>query len=1090
MNVNRYTLPTVWTSFCHINLLICPEYLWNRVVAIWWPNMSSLATRQELRWARMRFMSSYSDGQVCYHWLLLLFNQLWPSTGIRGIPRCWNSLQSILCTYFFPKCDSDSKKIFMPDINSMCDKLSKGPCRLIQDHLAFFCPETNRSSSSRSTITNSLQPQSKADNCSSPSIMYQYKDLKINTSVAKCLPPLVPSEDQNLWFPGIEGCAFNCSDPRFSDGQKSNLRSFIIYGSLVSFLLCFLASVTYMMEWKANNQYPYAVVFFYLSFSSGMALMAFLLQFIWWRKEDIVCQVSDYNNHMIGPKGSFYPMVIRSGEPITHLDHKCVTSFLISYYFSMASLIWFSIMCHSYNDYLRKRPEKRPVANQKTPNRPKNFGKTYHMVAWTPPLILSMIIFWSNKIDGSYLTGICMVGLNDWVFRIFFMIIPVVLTIFVSEYFSFRSLKILYQMHSFAVINYRKTVETGTGRNESQAMLHSNKDSKKRMAKHQNDLNKLKTVIIKFLVLMAFGLVSLSVVIFSNVFEYNHSNDWNIRVETSVKCSLNMSSLPLLKLINTSGDGLLTVSDVSQETNDCRNQTEVPLIHVYLQLMMIFLSGVMASGWIWTSSTTAIWRRHILRLCNAEEQIKLEDQKAIQQRLVGANGETNPRMLQVLPKNVHLRHGDPVCLNLTDTTDMINQQIVKNHVKGSTNDTTNIRSISSLARDIWSKGFKKSSSNTSLNDSQTANQSHMSVEEMHQLRNQERIRRRSVKHKERRRQKEQINKAVSETSSIHSHFLWNHMNATSGPAANGVTRSTSMSGNNVRVGSPYPAPYPFMFNNGYMPNPFMPPGIGFPSPFGIQRFPVPQVPPLIPLPQELQQTRSVRPIIRHSLRRLKAEHGTNDGNSVNLSFTHGMINNTGTDEKLIQNPLECDLRRPGTAMNYHQPMLNMSAILAPTPNIPMGHPIMPLNYSPAAAANMPFITPGMIVNPAIFDPFHGMDSTLTLDELRELERLRIKHAALMHRQDSRASSLRTDHLVWNTDSDTDLDNQREDDSHRETFAHREMSDPLMAKQVVEGRIRKIENTANGFMASNGLHSNGNDHDSTEDSYDAKHNLKT
>lgn len=274
--------------------------------------------------------------------------------GLRSIPQCWKALQSVLCATFFPRCDNESSRVSLPT-HDMC-RLTRHPCRLIEQH--HHWPEFLR-------CDNETLFPSKCKN--------DYTDLKFNTTAvgAKCSPPLVQTEDQNIWYPGIEGCALQCQDPVYTEEQHRKIRWFVSHGAGVSLLATLFSVLTFIIDWRSSNRYP-AVIIFYLNMCLMISNTGWLLGSVLSKgPHEIVCRPDN---------------TTRYSEPGNSPENfYCLSVFLLIYYFSMAALVWFVNLAYAWDlSFQTSGAAHRDSVNSKV--------AYFHLTAWSVPLMLTISI--------------------------------------------------------------------------------------------------------------------------------------------------------------------------------------------------------------------------------------------------------------------------------------------------------------------------------------------------------------------------------------------------------------------------------------------------------------------------------------------------------------------------------------------------------------------------------------------------------------------------------------------------------------------------------------------------------------------------
>ena len=528
--------------------------------------------------------------------------------GLRKVPRCWTAFETIICPTFLPRCEPDDQEYFLPT-QDMC-RNAKSHCRLIQPLISHLCSNE------------SLFP----NNC-----LNRYQDLKFaNPSQAKCPGPLlVATEDTKVWFKGIEGCAFNCSDHRFSAQDKKNLENFIYYGFLLTAVVCLVSALTFIKDWKDLHRYP-SVIIFYLCICILGVSVSFLIQFFMTSKESIACNSDSTVRHSV-PESS---------------DHNgaCTWSFLLLYYFGIKGLIWFvflGIDCHRYFASKNRSYERCYRENQQ-----KDKSCSYQLFAWLFPLICVVVIFATNSIDGSFVTGVCSVGLNDWTKRLIFVLMPIFVAVVIGQYFYIQCIWTLVCIH-----------RTTQVKDPSMAPLQ---------ATSLKERSKIIMNIINFGILAVGSLIVFIVIVVSNIIEYRDSDSWSTELANSVICSLNISNATLPGSSMTATEGYLCSNTKLYQDFQDKIGTNSSMSHIFAQIGCIFAAGVFVFVWTW-KACLLFARSSILKALRAPDDKKYIKKDVIMARAKGdKNADHDARYLDPLGINLTPVASDQVSLTFLE----------------------------------------------------------------------------------------------------------------------------------------------------------------------------------------------------------------------------------------------------------------------------------------------------------------------------------------------------------------------------------------------------------------------------------------
>lgn len=731
-----------------------------------------------------------------------------------------------------------------------------------------------------------------------------YQDLRFLSPLSeKCLSPvLVPSEKSDLWFPGIEGCAFNCTDPRVSQDDKDMMESFIFHGSLLSFLASLWTSLTFVVDWKRLNKYP-SIMVFYLSSCITIVNLGFLFQFFLWSKEEIACRGDS---------------TLKWDEPHGKGSNKtiCVFSFLVIYYFSIASLVWFINICFTWWKYFhlhRSNPAKTTCSNRMKDKQHRTY---FHLAAWCTPLIIIILIFaLSIPIESSYLTGVCSIGIDDLTARVIFILVPIGCAVVIGNCFLIRSLGSL-----IALLRQTSYSSTSSGQRNQQ-------------------LNIIK-LIVKVFILITFSTGSLAIVIWSSIFEFSWRDSWTEELRKAVICSLDLSR------ISFDGISVGNASSCSGNSSFPINgigKSYISLTHIYVQLSCFFSAGFVIGIWTFTRGSFDAWRRFFLKVLGAPEVDKVGKKYCRKDDLVREKFADQAGSHPMTP--LFSAYGDPVGLNLTPLTSHEVSSDFRNGLqnllsrrggvpdieKSDQNDNHYIPSKGRRLRNFFTRnkklypydgssmsevsGFR---SNTTNNQSTTSmggesRNSRLSLEDMRELQD-------TAKHlhrKKRREHRRALSKLASRRASDSSfHSLASHqlpfMGARS--VSQTIAARNQIEEQQQQVQQQQQAIMMqalLLYQHSLMSTPVTNPFGPLNQTVALGNSILHQQLPSLPSQTQPNRPMITRPRIKQSLLVKKEETGT-----VTL-FSHGMIE----QKESLSNPLT-EVRRPDSKVCYHQPMLN------------------------------------------------------------------------------------------------------------------------------------------------------------------------
>ncbi|PVD32109.1 hypothetical protein C0Q70_07537 [Pomacea canaliculata] len=290
------------------------------------------------------------------------------------------------------RCDNSTGRVEYPS-QEVCEKV-RDPCSVVEQFNEAW-PFFLRCS----------QPYFKR-NCSP----LTYDQVKFNTT-AECKRPLVRTDNSASWWEGLDGCGVQCQNPLFTESEHEQVHVLVaVLGSLCVVSTLFTV-LTFMIDWQNANRYP-ALILFFIN-------ICFLLGSVGW--------------------------MAQSGETAA-----CATVFVVIYYFMMAGLLWFVMLCYAWHLTFRALGTPRDDLASKT--------AYFHLVSWSLPLVLTIVCLAISEIDGDSLSGICFVGFRNHTARAGFVLVPVGCVLVGGLFYLikgiFSALSLIFGIFTFSVHIY------------------------------------------------------------------------------------------------------------------------------------------------------------------------------------------------------------------------------------------------------------------------------------------------------------------------------------------------------------------------------------------------------------------------------------------------------------------------------------------------------------------------------------------------------------------------------------------------------------------------------------------------------------
>lgn len=497
--------------------------------------------------------------------------------GLQDLPGCWAVLQPLLCAAHHPSCDL-----------GLADRVPRSLCRAAQKP----CKVLRQILDIQPEFLDCSNDLIFSDECSEDK---RSKRAKFNSS-RSCVWPLLHTRVSSAYFPDIDECGLQCQSPLLSESEYSILHTTVTVTATVSFLCSLVTVLTFCIDWQGGGKHPARAAFFLNSCLLVVAAGWLVPAIPGWR-EDIVCRRDG---------------TVRQGEPGENLG--CAVVFVMVYYFSIAGAVWLVIFAYSWSVYITATPMK---AREVLAGRDAYF----HMAAWSLPLVLTILVMATNKVDGSAMSGICYVGYTDHVARGFFVLAPHIVAILVAGFFTRRAVTVLYSLCYGAGSAHLKEM----------------------------DAKKMKLTLLRIVVFSVLVTICVAITTATHAYRWLREAGWDLAVQKLVFCNLRSALSPKVK-------------------SECALEDRPSLAVLHLELLPLFCAGVLASSWVWTRESINTWTFGLKQiLCRKKNQrpVKLRKHEIIAQAFSKRNElQANGR----LSLSFQSAHDDPLGLDLQADT--------------------------------------------------------------------------------------------------------------------------------------------------------------------------------------------------------------------------------------------------------------------------------------------------------------------------------------------------------------------------------------------------------------------------------------
>ncbi|XP_050424869.1 protein smoothened isoform X2 [Adelges cooleyi] len=440
--------------------------------------------------------------------------------GLKKVPKCWAAIQPLLCALYMPNCENNS--IHLPP---------QEMCKLIENHCQILKIE-NSWPSEFNCDNETLYPPRLCKN--------DIRELKFNSTAGRCESPLVQTYRPEAYhYPNFEGCDLQCYDPLFSMDEHRQIHNLIAWTATIAGICNTFAILTFMIEWQSLNRYP-NIVILYINVCFLFICFGWLSQFWSGARDDIVCRKNGAR---------------KTSEPSDE-DLSCVINFIFSYYFLIAAFIWFVIFTYSLHTTFQSFGKIQEKVDKK--------GGYFHLLAWSIPLVFCVVAMVIGEIDGDSVTGTCFIGVNNKIYRLLFVLVPISISVGIGLFYLIRVL--------FGLLALKK---------ESTQVIS-------KLAK-----SKIHSAAIKVVMFMILIIIFISSMFMCYIHEYSNDQLWKDSLRKYIVCKL----------------GIIPDTDVAS----CHIEFRPSVSKKQLYILVLFGNGVLMSFWVWTNQIGNAWRECLIR---------------------------------------------------------------------------------------------------------------------------------------------------------------------------------------------------------------------------------------------------------------------------------------------------------------------------------------------------------------------------------------------------------------------------------------------------------------------------------------------
>ncbi|KAM9310261.1 frizzled-1 [Pholidichthys leucotaenia] len=463
--------------------------------------------------------------------------------------QCSQDLKFFLCSMYAPVCTVLEQAL--PPCRSLCERARQG-CEALMNKFGFQWPDSLACESfpvhgaGELCVGQNMSDRAEAEDGGEGELdpnptKHVPTDPrgKFSCPGSLSVPPYL-----NYRFLGLENCAAPC-EPKKSHGMmyfsEEELKFARIWIGIWSVLCCastLFTVLTYLVDMKRFS-YPERPIVF-LSGCYTMVSIAYIAGFL---LEDKVACNDLFDNDM--------KTVVQGTK-----KEGCTILFMMLYFFSMASSIWWVILALTW--FL--------AAGMKWGHEAIEANSQYfHLAAWAVPAIKTITILAVGQVDGDVLSGVCFVGINSVDALRGFVLAPLFIYLFIGTSFLLAGFVSLFRIRTIMKHDGTKT-------------------------------EKLERLMVRIGVFSMLYTVPATIVIACYFYEQTFREQWEM-TWISQTCMSYAVDCPVRNHPKMSPDFTIFM----------------------IKYLMMLIVGITSGFWIWSGKTLNSWRRFYTRLANSKQ---------------------------------------------------------------------------------------------------------------------------------------------------------------------------------------------------------------------------------------------------------------------------------------------------------------------------------------------------------------------------------------------------------------------------------------------------------------------------------------
>lgn len=359
-------------------------------------------------------------------------HQFWPLVKI----QCSPDLRFFLCSMYTPIC-MDTYTRPLPACRSVCERARLG-CLPVMQKYGFEWPKRMSCSKLPEYGGTELCMDAQAQDPKGPtppsqihsSENYPKPSYPVPSSGCQCsqcgrsqdrfgnkLIQLRPGDqmfNQSITWAGQPNCAAPCHSPFFTLEDREFTELWLAVWAILCCASTSLTFSTFLMD-PGRFHYPERPIMF-LSLCYLLVSIGYLIR-VTVGHEEVSCQLQrpgeglSYDNKLMSRVGM--PAAGSSEASIL-----CTTVFVLVYFFSMASSVWWVILTFTWFLSAGLKWAQESISR---------YSQWYHCLAWTLPMLKTVAVLASSAVDGDSVGGICYVGTHSPRNLIGYVLVPLLM---------------------------------------------------------------------------------------------------------------------------------------------------------------------------------------------------------------------------------------------------------------------------------------------------------------------------------------------------------------------------------------------------------------------------------------------------------------------------------------------------------------------------------------------------------------------------------------------------------------------------------------------------------------------------------------